>query len=108
MMNDEHAEHDKYLTKQGLAVRLRVTTRTVESWMAKGLIPFRKIGRTVRFDWSDVRDHFERVSPPAMPRPGRMPGKGIASSLRQRAQEIRKAEAQKLAQVEPAHKPSTS
>jgi hypothetical protein len=38
------------VTKQELAVMYSVSTRTIENWMAIRIIPFFKVGRTVRFD----------------------------------------------------------
>jgi hypothetical protein len=49
-MKNEFDQDDNYITKQGMAVRMKVTPRTIDAWMAKGLVPYRKIGRTVRFD----------------------------------------------------------
>lgn len=44
----------QYMTKPELASRLRRTTRTVELWMKKGMLPYLKIGRSVLFRWPDV------------------------------------------------------
>ena len=93
-MKDE-SRTDEYIDKRQMATRLGVTTRTIDSWMAKTLIPFRKIGRLVRFDWEEVREHLKARSRPAAVNPVRQPGSGIAGLLRQRAAEIRKAEAAK-------------
>jgi len=49
-MNNSH----EYITKTEIAERFHVTPRTVEAWMAKRIIPFQKIGRTVRFHWPTV------------------------------------------------------
>jgi excisionase family DNA binding protein len=43
-----------YITKSQVAERFQVTPRTIEAWMAKRLIPFQKIGRTLRFHWPTV------------------------------------------------------
>lgn len=45
---------DEFLTKRELAERLKVSVRTLENWVARGLIRQAKIGHTVRFRWSDV------------------------------------------------------
>lgn len=45
---------DRLLTKRELAQRLRVSTRTVDVYMRAKRLPFLKIGKTVRFHWSDV------------------------------------------------------
>jgi excisionase family DNA binding protein len=80
-----------YITKTEIAARLKVTSRTIDSWMAKGLVPFRKVGRTVRFDWVEVREYLKaRSRRPAVETPLRTAGQGIAKSLRERAKEIRR------------------
>ncbi len=43
-----------YITKSQVAERFQVTPRAIEAWMSKRLIPFQKIGRTVRFHWPTV------------------------------------------------------
>ena len=49
---------DGFLLKGEVAARLRKQKRTVERWMARGIIPFIKIGKgrraTVLFRWEDV------------------------------------------------------
>ncbi len=45
---------DGLLTKHELADRLRVSCRTVDVYMSAKRLPFLKIGKTVRFRWSDV------------------------------------------------------
>lgn len=47
---------DVYLTKEEIAARLRLTPRTVNEWMAKDILPYYKLGRTVRFRWEEVRE----------------------------------------------------
>jgi excisionase family DNA binding protein len=49
---------EKYLTKGEVAARLRKTTRTIDSYMAHGILPFIKIGRSVLFDWEDCQRHI--------------------------------------------------
>lgn len=41
--NNHRMTQDEFITKAQFAVRMKVTTRTVDSWMAKGYMPFRKI-----------------------------------------------------------------
>jgi excisionase family DNA binding protein len=48
------AASDGLLDKRNLAVKLDTSKRTVDAWMKKGWLPFIKIGKTVRFRWSDV------------------------------------------------------
>jgi excisionase family DNA binding protein len=45
---------DVLLDKPELAVRLRISKRTVDAWMKKRRLPFIKVGKTVRFRWPDV------------------------------------------------------
>jgi len=45
---------DKLLTKQQVAEALQSTVRFVEKLMAAGELPYRKIGKLVRFHESDV------------------------------------------------------
>jgi excisionase family DNA binding protein len=54
--NEQRADsaEDALLTKKEIAPRLRVGPRTVDEWMRKGRIPFLKLGKSVRFRWSDV------------------------------------------------------
>lgn len=47
------AEH-RLLTTAEAAAWFQVTERTVEAWRAKRILPFRKIGRTIRFKQSDL------------------------------------------------------
>jgi excisionase family DNA binding protein len=45
----ETSQLEPYLTKTEIAKQLKVTARTIDDWMAKGLLLYLKIGRTVRF-----------------------------------------------------------
>jgi hypothetical protein len=91
-MKNEISADDQHITKKEMAARMQVTTRTIDSWMARGLVPYRKIQRTVRFNWGEIQEHFKLRSRPAVPASDRQPGGGIAGLLRQRAAEIREAE----------------
>ena len=46
--------NDGLLDKRGLAVRLDISKRTVDTWMRQKRLPFIKIGKMVRFRWPDV------------------------------------------------------
>jgi excisionase family DNA binding protein len=77
------------LTKAEIAARFKVTSRTIDTWMRKRLLPFRKIGRTVRFDWTEVSEHlrsFDNNSPGKTPL---FPAIGIARALKDEARKIR-------------------
>jgi hypothetical protein len=49
---------DGFLLKREVAARIRKKTRTVERWMALGILPFIKVGKgrraAVLFKWADV------------------------------------------------------
>ncbi len=51
-------EH-RLLTTAETAAWFQVTGRTVEAWRAKGLLPHRRIGRTIRFKFSDVLEALD-------------------------------------------------
>jgi excisionase family DNA binding protein len=38
-----------------------VRPRTVERWMKQGRLPYYKLGRAVRFKWSEVVAHLART-----------------------------------------------
>jgi excisionase family DNA binding protein len=45
---------DDLLVKREVAAKLKKSVRTVDAWMRAGRLPYFKLGRTVRFRWSDV------------------------------------------------------
>ncbi len=47
-----------YIGKQELARRLGRTVRSVDTYMALGIVPYYKLGRTVAFRWSEVDEHI--------------------------------------------------
>ena len=51
---------EKLLKKQDLADFFQITDRTVDDWMKNGIIPYFKIGRSVRFRRRDVLQHLQR------------------------------------------------
>jgi excisionase family DNA binding protein len=60
MKSSIHAEQvvdratDDLLIKREVAAKLRRSVRTIDAWMREGKLPYFKVGRTVRFRWSDV------------------------------------------------------
>lgn len=53
-------QQDEFLTKEGVAKLLQVSTRTIDNLMAKKAIPFLKLGhRTVRFRRQAVLDRLK-------------------------------------------------
>ena len=92
-MKNEICADNQHITKKEMAVRMQVTPRTIDAWMQKGLIPYRKIGRTVRFCWGEVSEHFASQQRRAQYLTSAAPpGPGIAAMLRERAKTIRSAE----------------
>lgn len=53
---------ESLLTKIEAAEYFGVTTRSLDIWMAKGLVPFAKIGRAVRFKRSALEAHVDRLT----------------------------------------------
>ena len=47
------------LTKRDLASMAKVYPRTIDNWMARGWLPFLKLGKSVRFLPSDVQKFIE-------------------------------------------------
>ena len=93
MMNSIVVDSRTYINKHEMADRMGVTPRTIEHWMSKGLVPYRKIARTVRFDWLEVQEYLRKGSHFVALNSKTASGEGVAAFLRQRASEIRKAEA---------------
>jgi excisionase family DNA binding protein len=48
------------LTKPEVAIKLRRSRRTVESWMRQGKLPYLKVGKTVLFRWPDVLEKLSQ------------------------------------------------
>ena len=46
------------IDKRVVASRMGFTVRALDSWMKRGLIPYYKIGRSVRFKWSEIERHL--------------------------------------------------
>lgn len=55
-----YASPDEMLEKPETANRLKVSKRTLDAWMRGGLVPYLKIGKTVRFRWPDVVAHLQQ------------------------------------------------
>ena len=52
---------DPMLTKKELAQRLGIGVRTVDSWMVRRVVPYFKIGKSVRFRWKEVYGYLKRL-----------------------------------------------
>ena len=48
--------------KEEVAKMLGMTIRTVDNWMGRGLLPYFKIGRSVRFRMDDVVQHLDQCT----------------------------------------------
>ena len=48
----------QFMNKRQVARMFGATERTVESYMRRGILPFYRLGRTVRFDLGDIRSHL--------------------------------------------------
>ena len=57
---DANTQTDDILEKTETADRLKISTRTLDEWMRKRRVPYLKIGKTVRFRWTDVVAHLEQ------------------------------------------------
>jgi len=57
---DPATSPDTLMTKREVAAYFKVTSRTVDAWMTRHLIPYCKIGRTVRFRRKDIESHLDR------------------------------------------------
>lgn len=47
-----------FITKSEVGRRLGIKPRTIDAWMKEGRLVFYKIGRAVRFRWSEVQAHL--------------------------------------------------
>jgi excisionase family DNA binding protein len=56
----------KYYSKQELSVELGISIRTIDNWIASGLISYSKIGRRVIFSRTDIEDFVLRNKKDAM------------------------------------------
>jgi excisionase family DNA binding protein len=58
ILNPEQYPTKQYATKADVAKLFQVTTRTIDAWMARGLLPYLKIGRTARFSLADIETYL--------------------------------------------------
>jgi len=50
---------EEFIDGRELAKRLGISARTVEKWMRCGKLPYYKLGKIVRFKWSEVNVHLK-------------------------------------------------
>ena len=55
----DKANH-RYLSKAAVADLLGITGRALDGWMARGIIPYFKVGRWVRFYEEDIHTHLRK------------------------------------------------
>jgi len=55
---EQQAHPAQYLDKQAAAALLGISPRSLDIWMSRGLVPYLKIGRTVRFVPADLHEHL--------------------------------------------------
>jgi len=48
----------EWLNSKQTAAALHISVKTLQNWQAKRLIPYFKIGRSVRFKLADVQAHL--------------------------------------------------
>ena len=49
-----HAEPDPLMSEREVALYLKVSVRTIVNWKQRGIIPYFKIGRTVRYSREQI------------------------------------------------------
>jgi excisionase family DNA binding protein len=49
---------EPFVTMAQLMERLRVSRRTIYTWMQKGYVPYIRVGRSLRFDWKLVSERL--------------------------------------------------
>ena len=52
---------EPYIDKLEVGRRMTVRPRTVDRWMKQGRLPYYKLGRAVRFKWSEVEVHLVQM-----------------------------------------------
>ena len=52
---------EPFIGKAEVARRMNKTLRTVDNWMARGILPYYKIGRSVGFKWSEIESHLAQT-----------------------------------------------
>lgn len=52
----------EFLTCRQLADKLDVSTKTIQRWVRRRVIPVIKIGRKIFFDWDDISKSLKKQS----------------------------------------------
>lgn len=53
---------EPFITKEIVAERLQIHRDTVGRWVASGRLPFYRMGRRLRFKWSEIDRHMAQVN----------------------------------------------
>lgn len=53
---------EEFLTSRKLAERLNTDVRTIERWVQRDWLPYYRIGRVLRFKWSEVEVALQQIS----------------------------------------------
>ena len=69
-------ELESFLDVGQVAAMLRLSVATIRRWVLTGFIPYRKIGRAVRFSEAELREWAQGMS---VAPPERQAGKGAAA-----------------------------
>jgi len=51
-------EVEGLIDKSELGKRTGMRPRTIDDWMNRGILPYYKLGRSVRFKWSEIETHL--------------------------------------------------
>ena len=51
---------EKWVDKKGVAQHFNISVRSVDNWMKRGLLPYIRTGRSVRFKLSDAEESLNR------------------------------------------------
>jgi len=51
---------EQWVTKRDVAEHFKISVRTVENWMKKGLLPYIRLGKGVRFKLSEADETINR------------------------------------------------
>lgn len=60
MHSSDRQAVEEFIGKREAGRRLSLRPRTIDDWMKRGLLPYYKVGRSVRFKWSEVEQHLGR------------------------------------------------
>lgn len=52
---------EPFIDKKEACRRLSLKQRTIDSWMRRGVLPYYKMGQSVRFKWSEINTKLTRT-----------------------------------------------